>query len=91
MDFRFYKAQPEGQVNVQWPAYAPDVDPPFVVVALHRDADPDAHVHDGHDYIGAYGTGKDIDAWAGSQPLTAIAKADLPDPVSFYPAPFPAA
>lgn len=88
MDFRFYKSLPEGQVNVQFPVSEMGIDSSFVVIALHRDADPDASLHDGHDYFGAYGKGSDIDAWASGQPVSAIAKSDLPDPVSFYPAPF---
>jgi hypothetical protein len=88
MDFRFYKADPEPTANVQWPAVDPDTDPTFTLVALQRDADPDANTHDGFDYFGAYGVGDDIDAWAGGQPVTAIAKDQLPNPVTFYPAPF---
>lgn len=88
MDFRFFKADPEPATNVQWPARDPGVEPSFTLVALHRDADPDANIHDGFDYFGAYGVGDDIDAWADEQPVTAITKGQLPNPVTFYPAPF---
>lgn len=88
MDFRFYKADPEPGTNVQWPEQDPGAEPTFTLVALQRDADPDANTHDGFDYFGAYGVGDDIDAWAGGQPVTAIDKGQLPNPVTFYPAPF---
>jgi hypothetical protein len=88
MDFRFFKADPEPTANVQWPAIDPGTEPTFTLVALQRDADPDSNTHDGFDYFGAYGVGDDIDAWAAGQPVTAITKAELPNPVTFYPAPF---
>jgi hypothetical protein len=88
MDFRFYKADPEPGTNVQWPEQDPGAEPTFTLVALQRDADPDANTHDGFDYFGAHGVGDDIDAWAGGQPVTAITKDQLPSPVTFYPAPF---
>lgn len=86
MDFRFFKAAPEA--NVQWPAADPDQDPTFTVVALENTLDPDANNHTGFDFIGAYGDGADIDAWASDQPLTAVIKTDLPNPITFYPSPF---
>lgn len=88
MDFRFYKADPEPGTNVQWPQQELDTEPTFTLVALQRDADPDSNTHDGFDYFGAYGVGVDIDAWADGQPVTAITKDQLPNPVTFYPAPF---
>jgi hypothetical protein len=88
MDFRFFKADPEPGTNVQWPAQEPGVEPTFTLVALQRNADPDANTHDGFDYFGAYGDGDDIDIWADDQPVTAISKDGLPSPVTFYPAPF---
>lgn len=90
MDFRFYHADPEPTANVQWPA-APqeqDEEPAFVLVALERNSDPDARVHDGFDYYGAYGDAAAIEAWAADQPVVAIEPADFPVPLSFYPAPF---
>ena len=54
MDFRFYKADPEPGTNVQWPEQDPGTEPTFTLVALQRDADPDANTHDGFDYFGAY-------------------------------------
>lgn len=88
MDFRFYKAEPEPTALVQFPSFWMDVEPTFTVVALQRDADPDANTHDGFDYFGAYGDGTDIDTWSADQPVTTITKDQLPNPVAFYPAPF---
>jgi hypothetical protein len=87
MDIRFFKAAPDA--NVQFPSMPNDgSEPDFVVVALENTLDPDANNHTGFDYFGAYGVGDDIDAWAGGQPVTAITKTQLPNPVTFYPAPF---
>ena len=89
MDIRFFKAQPEPQANVQFPAAPPNgEDPAFVVIALERTNDSDANNHTGFDFFGAYGSGSAIDAWAADQPVTAVAKGDLPNPLTFYPAPF---
>jgi hypothetical protein len=88
MDFRFYKALPE--VSVQWPSASIDDEqnPDFVLIALERTNDPDANNHTGFDFFGAYGSGTAIDAWGTGQPVTAVAKAALPNPITFYPAPF---
>lgn len=86
MSILFFKADPSA--NVQWPVVDMDATPSFTVVALHNDLDPDASVHDGFSYIGAYGVEADIKNWASTQPITAISKAALPDPASFFPAPF---
>lgn len=89
MDFRFYKASPEPTANVQWPDAPPEgEEPSFVLVALERNSDPDARVHDGSDYYGAYGDAAAMDAWAAGQPVSAIAPAEFPLPLSTYPAPF---
>ena len=89
MDFRFYKALPEPQANVQFPAPPEDdQDPAFVLIALERTNDPDANNHTGFDFFGAYGSGSAIDAWEGGQPVTAVTKNQLPNPITFYPAPF---
>jgi len=88
MDFRFFKAEPEPKTNIQWPQQEPGAKSTFTLVVLERNADPDAHVNDGFDYFGAYGIGKDIDAWAADQPVTVIKKDNLPAPLAFYPAPF---
>lgn len=89
MDFRFFKAQPEPQANVQFPVQPlDDENPDFAVIALERTNDPDANNHTGFDYFGGYGDGAAIDAWAAGQPVTAVAKAELPNPLTFYPAPF---
>jgi hypothetical protein len=87
MDFRFFKAVPEA--SVQFPGWPEgDEEPDFVLIALERTNDPDANNHTGFDYFGAYGDGGAIDAWAGEQPVDAVAKKDLPNPLTFYPAPF---
>lgn len=88
MDFRFYKSEFEPAVDIAWPVMDSfDQEPPFVVIALERHKDPDCVVQDGHDYFGSYGDGELIDAWAADQPITAISKADLPDPITFFPHP----
>jgi hypothetical protein len=88
MDFRFYKALPDA--SVQWPSVSMDdeQEPDFVLIALERTNDPDANNHTGFDFFGAYGSGTAIDAWGTGQPVTAVAKAALPNPITFYPAPF---
>lgn len=88
MDFRFYKADPAPGTNVEWFAWEPGVEPPFTLAALQRNADPDANTHDGFDYFGAYGDAFEIENWASTQPVAAITKSQLPNPVTFYPAPF---
>ena len=86
MDFRFFKALPDAAVD--WPSAPAESEPDFTVVALERTNDPDALNHTGFDYLGAYGDGGAIDAWADEQPVEAIPKADLPDPITFFPVPF---
>lgn len=86
MDFRFFKATP--QANVQWPASTPGQEPDFVLVMLENTLDPDANNHTGFDFLGAYGDGAAIDAWAADQSVEAVNKTDLPDPITFYPSPF---
>ena len=86
MDFRFFKATPGA--NVQWPASIFGQEPDFVLVMLENTLDPDANNHTGFDFLGAYGDGDAIDAWAADQSVEAVAKAGLPDPVTFYPSPF---
>lgn len=86
MDFRYFKAAPDAPL--EWPTSDPGSEPGFVLVALERTNDPDANNHTGFDFFGAYGTGAAIDAWATGQPVTAVTKDQLPNPVTFYPAPF---
>lgn len=88
MDFRFYKALPN--VSVQWPSASMDdeQEPVFVLIALERTNDPDANNHTGFDYFGAYGDGDAIDGWAATQPVEEVEQDDLPNPLTFYPAPF---
>jgi hypothetical protein len=73
---------------MSWSSDPSDEDPDFTVIALERTNDPDALNHTGFDYLGAYGDGAAIDAWANEQPIEAIAKMDLPDPITFFPVPF---
>ena len=83
MDFRFYKSEFEPAVDIAWPtADSLERDPPFAVIALERHRV--SAIQDGYDYFGAYGDGDLIDAWAADQPITAISKADLPEPVHNY-------
>jgi hypothetical protein len=83
MDYRFYKSAFEPEVDITWPSMdSLEQDPPFVVIALERHKM--SVVQDGYDYFGAYGDGDLIDAWAADQPITAISKADLPEPVHNY-------
>jgi hypothetical protein len=89
MDIRFFKAQPEPQANVQFPAPPADgQEADFVLIALERTNDPDAKNQTGFDFFGAYGSASAITAWAADQSVTAVAKAALPNPLTFYPAPF---
>jgi hypothetical protein len=89
MDFRFFKALPEPQASVQFPSWPEgDEEPDFVLIALERTNDPDAKNHTGFDFFGAYGSASAITAWAADQSVTAVAKAALPNPLTFYPAPF---
>jgi hypothetical protein len=87
MDIRFFKAAPDA--NVQFPSMPNDgSEPDFVVVALENTLDPDANNHTGFDFFGAYGDGDAIDSWATDQGITAVSQGDLPNPITFYPAPF---
>lgn len=86
MDFRYFKAAPDAPL--EWPTSDPGSEPDFVLVALERTNDPDANNHTGFDFFGAYGDGVAIDAWAADQPVDAITTAGLPNPVTYYPAPF---
>jgi hypothetical protein len=89
MDFRFFKALPEPDATVVFPSWPDEeAEPDFAVIALERTKDPDANNHTGFDWFGAYGDGDAIDAWADGQPVTAATKAELPNPITFYPAPF---
>jgi hypothetical protein len=89
MDFRFYKALPEPQANVQFPSWPEgDEEPDFVLIALERTNDPDAKNHTGFDFFGAFGDGAAMNQWAEPQPIETITSNDLPEPITFYPAPF---
>jgi hypothetical protein len=89
MDFKFYKALPEPEANIQFPQWPEgDEEPDFVLIALERTNDPDASNHTGFDYFGAYGDGDAIDAWAATQSVEEVEQGDLPNPITFYPTPF---
>jgi len=88
--FRYYKADAEQALGLQFPASpGGNETPAFTFVALHRDNDPDANGKDGFDYFGAHGDDGDvIDTWAATQPLTPIDKSELLTPITFHPHPF---
>jgi len=87
MDIRYFKAAPDA--NFQFPPSPTDgTDPDFVVVVLENTLDPDANNHTGFDFYGAYGDGTAIEGYFASQGLTPIAAGELPNPITFYPAPF---
>jgi hypothetical protein len=86
MDFRYFKATPDAPLA--WPVQPEGQEPDFVLVALERTNDPDANSHTGFDFFGAYGDGAAIDTWAADQSVDAINAAALPNPVTYYPAPF---
>jgi hypothetical protein len=89
MDFKFYKALPEPEANIQFPQWPEgDEEPDFVLIALERTNDPDASNHTGFDYFGAYGDGDAIDTWAATQSVEEVEQGDLPNPLTFYPTPF---
>jgi len=92
MEIRLYRALPEHLGPAVQPPSSDEPGQPLVaVVCLERDADPDANNHTGYDYWGAYSeVGEDIDAWETANPdaLTPIDYTELPNPVTFYPAPF---
>lgn len=88
MDFRFYQALPEASVQWPIPPINEEQEPDFVLIALERTNDPDANNHTGFDFFGAYGDGNAIDGWAYAQPIEMVAVTALPNPITFYPAPF---
>jgi hypothetical protein len=90
MDFRFFRylSPAPGGPEPQWPQRDADEEPASALVALHRSADPGASSHDGYDYLGGYGDGAAMDAWAAEQGVEVISSDELPSPPSFYPAPF---
>ena len=92
MEIRLYRALPEHLgPAVQPPATDEDSHPAVSIVCLERDADPDANNHTGYDYWGAYADeGELLDAWeaANTNTLEPIDYTELPNPVTFYPAPF---
>ena len=93
MEIRLYKALPEDQgPSVQPPASDEDGNPVIGVTCLERNAYPDANNHTGYDYLGAYAEdGELLSAWESgpnANTLTRIDYTELPNPVTFYPAPF---
>jgi hypothetical protein len=87
MDFRFFKTQ-AGVFLEGPPSSSLGSDPDFVLICLENTLDPDALNHTGFNYYGAYGDGSTIDTWSSAQPLEVISKDELPDPITFFPAPF---
>jgi hypothetical protein len=93
MKIRLYKALPEEQgPAVQPPASDESGNPVVVVTCLERNSDPDGNNHTGYDYWGAYAeNGEPLDAWESgpnSNVLVRIEYTELPNPVTYYPAPF---
>jgi hypothetical protein len=89
VEIRFYRSVPEPVVCVQPPASDEDGESLFVLVCLERHADPDANNHTGYDYWGVYGDDSSlIEAWADPQAIEEIGHDELPNPITFYPAPF---
>lgn len=92
MEIRLYRALPEHLgPAVQPPDLDEDGQPMVTVVCFERDADPDANNYTGYDYWGAYGGDAGLlDSWeaANTDALTPIDYTELPNPVTFYPAPF---
>ena len=83
IQFLRHPSLPPGAPEPQWPQG--DL---FTLVALQRDADPDATEHTGYDYLGAYGDQSAIEEWAEDQNIELVGAELLPNPVSFYPTPF---
>lgn len=93
MEIRLYRALPEHLGPAVQPPSSDELGQPLVsVVCLERDADPHANNHTGYDYWGAYAEDSELlDAWESgpnANTLTRIDYTELPDPVTFYPAPF---
>ena len=93
MEIRLYRALPEDQgPAVQPPQFDESGTPIIGVICLERNADPHANNHTGYDYWGAYAEdGALLDSWESgpnSNALERIEYTELPNPVTFYPAPF---
>lgn len=90
MDIRFfrYPSPAPGAAEPQWPQWDADQEPGFALIALHRSSDPDASEHDGNDYLGGYGDGAAMEAWADAEGVDIIGTDELPKPPAFYPPPF---
>ena len=87
MDFRLFKIQ-AGVFLVGPQRFSLGSDPDLVLIGLENTLDLDALNHNGFNYYGAYGDGSTIDTWSSAQPLEVISKDELPDPITFFPAPF---
>lgn len=87
MDIRFFRHIPSNP-EPEWPRWPADTQPAFTLVALQRNADPDATDRDGYDYFGAYGDATAMEAWAAIQDVDVIGTNELPKPLAFYPPPF---
>lgn len=81
----FFKAPPEGQVSLPWPAApAEGEEAPFTLFALDRAGDPDGNAL-GYDWLGALGEEEAINAWAADLPIEEVPAAALPNPLGHYP------
>jgi hypothetical protein len=93
MDIFFFRHTPTpiGEPDPLWPTFAPPEsgdDPAPLFQVLHREADPDAPIHDGFDYFAARGDATELQAWAAEQGFEVVTPAALPTPLAYLPEPF---
>lgn len=86
MTIQFFRSEPDAPVV--YPSQSADDDSGIAVVLFERHNDPDALNHLGCDFYGAHGDGDLIAAWAEDQPLEAIDRDQLPEQLTWFPAPF---
>lgn len=86
MAVQFFKASPEVEAPVSWPAAPTDDDAAlFGLFVLDRAADPDGNAG-GFDWYAAIGDQAAIEDWASGQPVELVAAEDLPNPLANRPA-----
>ena len=86
MNTYFFRSEPDAPVI--YPTQSGTDGPAFTVVLFERHNDPDAINHTGFDFYGAHGDAGLIEAWADDQPLEAIDRDQLPEQLTWFPAPF---
>lgn len=82
MEQRFFRSEPDAPIT--WP----NADTAISLVVFERHNDPDAINHAGHDFYGASGDSYLIEQWAEDQPLEPIDRNQLPERLTWFPAPF---